>query len=81
MAKEIRLNDKMWFGKYKGLTIKKIIDMDRGFLEVMKKKDKIIYSDSVLKYTNDRGSYMCVEYDSPVQEPTNEIESLLDTLQ
>jgi hypothetical protein len=52
MPKEVRLNDKMWFGKYKDKTIKRIIDSDFRFLETLVEKGKITFHKNVHDYIN-----------------------------
>jgi hypothetical protein len=53
MPKEIRLNDKIWFGKYKGNPVKVILDGDRQFLENLILKGKITYGQNILDYLNE----------------------------
>lgn len=55
MAKEIRLNDKWWYGKHKGRSIKEIIDCDRAFLEDLVFKGKITFHEKVQDYINGGG--------------------------
>ncbi len=50
MPKEVRLNDKIWFGKYRGRTIKDILDYDRCFLDTLLDKGKITYHKNVLDF-------------------------------
>lgn len=57
MSKEVRLNDKMWFSKYQGKTIKFIIENDKSFIDSLIKSGKIHYSDSVIKYINGKRDY------------------------
>jgi hypothetical protein len=51
--KEVRLNDKMWFGKYKDLSIKDIISRDRMYVESLMMSGKIKYSEKVDSYIRD----------------------------
>lgn len=53
MVKEVRLNDKLWFGKYKGKTIKDIINCDRNFIENLVTNNKITYNKNVIDYINE----------------------------
>lgn len=55
MSKEVRLNDKMWYGKYQGKTIKFILENDRNFLDILIDKGKISYHKNVLDYLNSGG--------------------------
>lgn len=48
--KIVRLNDKMWFGKYIGLTIKDILNRDKKFLDNLVNSGLISYHDNVLNY-------------------------------
>lgn len=48
--KEVRLNDKIWFGKYKGVTIKELLNSDRYFLDSLIIKRKIKFSQNVINY-------------------------------
>jgi hypothetical protein len=50
MPKEVRLNDKMWFGKHQGITIKNILNVDRNFLDVLVAKGKITYHQNIIDY-------------------------------
>ena len=50
MSKEVRLNDKMWFGKYQGKSIKDIIHIDKGFLDNLVVTDKIKFNKNILEY-------------------------------
>lgn len=52
--KEIRLNDKFWFGKYKNKTIKYIIDHDFNYLNSFFHDGKIKYGENILNYLNNR---------------------------
>lgn len=36
MKKIIRLNDRIWFGKYKGVRVKDIIEYDSDFIKSLK---------------------------------------------
>lgn len=54
MIKEVRLNDKMWFGKYKNLSIRDIICKDRMYLESLMLTGKIKYSENVEKYLKEK---------------------------
>lgn len=51
--KIVRLNDKMWFGKYKNLTIKDVICRDKDFLDKLMNVGKIGYHDNVIKFIDD----------------------------
>jgi len=55
--KKVRLNDKIWFGKYKGHTIKEILSIDKMFIDKMIDKGKIIYDDNILDYLNQKNKY------------------------
>lgn len=57
MSKEVRLNDKMWFGKYKGKTIKSVVDADMRFLEVLMDKGKISLHQNVKDYIGGGSSF------------------------
>jgi len=50
MPKEVRINDKMWYGKYKGMTMKDLLYRDRGFLDNMVDRGKIEFHQNVLDY-------------------------------
>lgn len=50
MPKEVRLNDKLWFGKYQGKSIKDVIDSDRGFLDNLVINGRIKYGQNVIDY-------------------------------
>jgi len=50
MPKEIRLNDKIWFGKYKGKTVKVILNGDKQFLDNLVERGKIIYGKNIIDY-------------------------------
>jgi len=52
MPKEVRLNDKIWFGKYRGRTIKDILEYDRCFLDTLLDKGKITYHQNVLDFVS-----------------------------
>lgn len=56
MIKEVRLNDKIWFGKYKGHTIKEILSIDRHYLDDLMFKNKIVYSENIIKYLEQKNS-------------------------
>ena len=50
--KEIRLNDKMWFGKYKGVRMKDVADRDRMFL------DKLLLDNTDFEFAENLKSYL-----------------------
>jgi len=52
MCKEVRLNDKLWFGKYKGKSIRVILDSDRNFLDNLVNKGTIKYGSNIIDYIN-----------------------------
>lgn len=55
MAKEVRLNDKWWYGKHKDRSIREILDCDRMFLEDLVYKGKIKFHQNIQDYLN--GNY------------------------
>lgn len=57
MSKEIRLNDKMWFGRYNGKTIKWIIDNDMNFIDKLIDGGKISYHKNILDYLEGGSKY------------------------
>lgn len=57
MPKEVRLNDKMWFGRWKGKTIKWILDNDMNFLEKLCDRGKISYHKNVVDYLEGGSKY------------------------
>lgn len=50
MTKELRLNDKIWFGQYKGLTIRKIYQIDMPFLDRLISTGRFILAHNVTEY-------------------------------
>lgn len=50
MPKKVRLNDKIWFGKYRGRTIRDILDYDSHFLDILLDNGKITYHENVLDF-------------------------------
>jgi hypothetical protein len=48
--KELRLNDKIWFGKYKDKRVVDVLDLDKNFLDKMVESGKYFYSDNVKNY-------------------------------
>jgi hypothetical protein len=56
MPKEVRLNDKMWFGRYKGRTIMDILECDKSFLDSLLFRNKITYHKNVMDYLNGDGN-------------------------
>ena len=50
MSKEVRLNDKIWYGKYRGRTIRDIVESDLEFLDDLVKKGKITFHKNVQDY-------------------------------
>jgi hypothetical protein len=69
MPKEVRLNDKMWFGRHKGRSIKEIIDCDYSFLYGLILRNKIIYNKNVIDYLSKKEQSLKSQY---INEP-NEI--------
>lgn len=57
MPKEVRLNDKMWFGKYRGRTIKDLLNIDRYYLDDLVMKNKIIFSKNVTDYLGNKRNH------------------------
>lgn len=51
--KIVRLNDKMWFGKYLGMSIKDVLMRDKKFLDVLVNKGKISYHENVQDFLNE----------------------------
>ena len=52
MAKEVRLNDKLWFGKYKNLTFKMLLGHDPTYLNNLIDKGKITFHQNIKDYLN-----------------------------
>lgn len=52
--KEIRLNDKMWFGKYSGYSIKDIMDRDMLYVDKLISGSKFKINDNIFKYIEKR---------------------------
>lgn len=50
MAKELRLNDKIWFGQYKGLTVLKVYQIDKAFLDRLISTGKFTLSKKVIEF-------------------------------
>jgi len=52
MAKEVRLNDKLWFGKYKNMTFKILLGHDPAYLNNLVDKGKITFHQNIKDYLN-----------------------------
>lgn len=52
--KEVRFNDKLWFGKYSGSRISELIKDDPNYIQKLIKEDKIKLDNKSKKYFEDR---------------------------
>lgn len=52
--KEIRYNDRIWFGKYKNKRISEILKIDPKFVQGLVKEDKICLDDRVMEHLSEK---------------------------
>jgi len=66
--KKVRLNDKMWFGKYKNMRMSDVLIRDRMYIESLRDQKLIEYDDNILEFLSENEKIRDIKRYSQPQE-------------